>query len=223
MSVERLHSGTSVTFVKLWALPLVVLLNGCWAGRLLSERDLAYRHAAVRWVYRTGGQIGNEFVFIAPIKNYVYDLQIGKNCILVTEGPFGCMEGGPWRPTFALDLETGKFVPAKPLRKKYTFKGGSWKEKEGALCQINRDVAIREPLSGDEIMIGKPGAPLSSYVPLLRLAKNKRFGSALVGLHAVFPDKDTLVLGEFQGYVICVDLGRIPEMHEETPASVRAQ
>lgn len=95
----------------------------CWPGHVLSRGEIGYSHPAVRWVYRAGGQIGNVLYFVVPIENIVRDLQIGEGCVVIEEGPFGCIEQGPYRPQYAVRLQDGKRISGELVSRQYTFVG----------------------------------------------------------------------------------------------------
>ena len=183
-------------------------LPGCWPGRLMAGCEFPHRHPAVRWVYRTGGQWGWMYIISWPIRNCVHDLQLGRGCVIVKEGPLGCMEWGLWRPQYALDLKTGRFAFGRPTEKKWTYVSDKWDRPGNRFVfPIGEDIELRIPQPCRELHLGRPGAPEKAFVRLLALREGKE--SLGASMHAV-RTRDVLVIGMFDGYVICLDLKKLP-------------
>jgi hypothetical protein len=178
----------------------------------MSTSEFTHRHPAVRWVYRTGGQIGNEFWAIMPIRNSLHDLQAGDGCVVVQEGPAGCLQGGPWRPVYSIDLKTGAIGLGR-------LTSGHW-------VSVNTDYAgPEEDLPGwrgrlpgqwtvwitptcRDICLGKVDGSPESYTRLLSMREDGGFSPSLWAVEA---QPGVMVIGSFSGYVICVDLAMLPE------------
>jgi hypothetical protein len=182
-----------------------------------------YAHPAVRWVYKTGGQIGMDFVVVWPIDNYVHDVFPGNGCVVVKEGPFGCMQTGPWRPEYALDLETGALTFGEPTARDFSYLGTSWSQTDKVWHgRIDERAAILLVDDCRELRIGRPDAERESYVAILRIPEGESLGRSL---NFVRPEKGLLVIGMWGGYVICIDLTKVPEISGGTtsrPAALAA-
>ncbi len=186
-------------------------LVGCWSGHRMADRELAYRHPSVRWVYRTGGQLGLKFVYPAFVENHVHDLQKGSGCVVVTEGGPGCMTSAPWRPITALNIETG--VPMSGQRTtddEPSFLLGDRSEWLDATRQsvsnLGRNVKLILSESSAELCMTRSSDASEDQIRLATLAASRSFG---VPVYALWYDEKTVVVGLFQGYVICIDLSEV--------------
>jgi hypothetical protein len=186
---------------------LALLLNGCWAGHTVPLSSFEKTHESLRWAYEPGGQIGNEFILMLwPIHNRVHDLFPGRGCVIVREGPAGCMEGGPWRPEWALDLQTGRLTSGRPIDRKRIYASGTWREGQGTTIRVDHDIGLWISPECDELRVGRAGEPAERMTSVL---KDKSRSALDTSVHYVRTD-DVLVVGMFSGYVLCIDLTKIP-------------
>lgn len=198
---------------RLHFLPLtLLLLTGCWTGGALRGREIAYKHEAVTWIYRTGGQIGVFGILLLPIGNDLLDLQPGDGCVHVREGHLGgqCSAAPQARlqVSHVLDLQSGG--PAfgrSPARH---------------IDHAEPNCADRghcERAVDDRLSVYSAGETGRLYL---------RLPSEVLVLHAKYPDPnvtfepwlgapiaafrtpgDLLVVGLSQGYVVCIDMNKL--------------
>jgi len=192
----------------------LLFFSGCWKGGPLPENQIAYKHDAVLWAYKTGGQIGRYGIVLVPVDNELLDLQPGDGCVHVREGQTGgqcsATPQASLQLTHALDLRTGHpvFAPGPTKRiehPKPICRGdrGYWETK----VDNNLSVYVAgetwrlylRTLSDVLILRATHPDPHVTFQPWL--------GVPIAAFR--MPD-DLLVLGLSQGYVICVDLKKLP-------------
>lgn len=186
---------------------------GCWTGDLLPENHIAYRHVAVAWVYKTGGQIGRFGVLPVRVDNELLDLQPGDACVHVTEGQKGgqCSAApqANMQTTLALDLKTGRPVRATAPPQhvghpepKCIADQGHWEIAVEDLSVYSAGetgcLYLRLPFDLLVLQVKYPD-PQVTYQPWLG-----------VPITAFRMPGNLLVVGLSQGYVLCLDLAKLP-------------
>jgi len=216
----RQHSHTyAMSYMMNGAVALVLgllFLSGCWTGGPLPANEIAYKHDAVLWAYKTGGQIGRYGIVFAPVQNDLLDLQPGVGCVLVREGQTGgqCSAApqADIQLKHALDLRTGHPVSAHTPTKsaeypKPILRGnpGNWE------WEMRVDDTLSVYIPGET---GRLYMRVPADVLILRVKypdPHVKYEPWLGVPIAAFRTADhTLVLGLSQGYVICVDLTKLP-------------
>jgi hypothetical protein len=202
-------------------LPVVALflLPGClWPGARASDRDFEGQHSSVRWVYKTGGQIGVRYALVWVVDNEVHDLQVGNGCAVITEGPEYCDTYGFWNPDYGLDLSNGRPLPPKLAARESSYvlayvddkKPDRWRYK------LPKGLFAYVPSKGNEIYLGREGMS-DDDCTLLVSTKKKDVGLSSIR-HAVVQG-DSLLLLATDRYVICVDLTKIPGLLPHSPSA----
>ena len=188
----------------LLALGLAVL-TGCWPGRTMGPAEFEYVHPSVRWAYETGGQIGNKFVFIAPIRNVIYSLESGPECVVVEEGCLGCMEIGWWRPRYALDLQTGRLTIGQPDGRDDGRVDPKYRTPDS--LRIDLETQLVTPAQTRDLYVGRPGAPPDQLTLLLRGKPEQ----SLIGVDELVQATDEMIVISLGNrYVVCIDLTQLP-------------
>lgn len=215
--LQRHCIGRHVAFLSLVGL-LLGLGAGCTCGRLLEPKDLGQTHPSIKWVYRTGTQLGTFWNSPMIARQCANDVELGEGCVLVHEvGP-----GGEWntivRDTVGLRLKDGKRISPIVATPRSSFEAkeltkdqltGDSAPPAHSLWQIETDIQLYTVLPADrELYVGKVGQPLSQYIRLMTLPEKGNFGSTLRYVRA---DDHTMILcfGS-EGYVICLDPTMIP-------------
>ncbi len=193
-----------------FALPF---LTGCWTGGPLSEDRIAYKHDAVRWVYRTGGQFGFYLYVCAPVPNDLLDLQPGDGCVHVREGHTGgqcsATAQASLQVSHVLDLRTGRAaVSLRPARRI-----------EHSTPVLRADRGQWETRVDDRLSVYTDGETgrlylnLPSEVLVLRVKDPdpKAIHDPFLGvpIAAFRMADDLLIVGLSNGYVVCIDLRKL--------------
>lgn len=186
----------------------MLLLPGCWTGGLAPKDQIAYQHGSVRWVYKAGGQLAVLWgIILVPVANRILDVQPGEGCVLVTEGN----EGGGCsvtpqarlRGTHALSLATGRPTMAgratrrnEPLRAVWHEDRRTWE------THIDEEISAHGSLETNRLFLHLP-----SDILILEIVQDDSLGWVASAFRT--PD-DLLVLGLSYGYVVCVDMKKLP-------------
>lgn len=113
------------TYITLLSLLSMLASTGCIVpGGILAERQISYRHPAVNWVYKAGGQYGWTQILMVPIpfgypsffSHHMSRPSVASNRIWLSEQQWrsgGCSglyrcDYGPKR--IELDLDTGRAI-----------------------------------------------------------------------------------------------------------------
>ena len=193
---------------RLYCLSIALLfLPGCWTGGLAKKDQIAYQHESVRWVYKAGGQLAVLWgIILVPQGNRILDVQPGEGCVLVTEGDESGCSAAPQarlRGTHALNLATGHPTIAlgsthryEPLRTVWQEDRKTWK------THIDKDLSAHGSLETNTFFLHLPSDILILEVPQ---------GNSLGWVISAFRmPEDVLILGLSYGYVVCVDMKKLP-------------
>ena len=212
-------------FLRIGTLVLgLLLLPGCWKGGALPRNEIAYQHDAVLWTYKTGGQIGRWGILLGPVRNDLLDLQPGAECVLVREGQTGgqCSAApqADLQLTHALDLKSGRSVTARPTTRRIEYPEPILRADQG-YWELPVDDSISVYVAGEtgRVYLRMPGDVLilRATYPDPHVTYQPWLGVPIAAFRA---DEDLLVLGLSHGYVVCVDLKKLPQRQgPQTPAS----
>jgi len=183
------------------------LVRSFHPGRVLDD-ELAYRHPSVRWVYRSGKELGSIFGCIPNVRRiYIKRIVPGDGCVLVWGGAPGCIEGTSTSHVATLDLATGRDTSGEPTGDEAT---STWLDWDGSRwCGTYFGLKWILPHPTQEVYVAEdPESPDSKPMRLLALTGEDHFSPALYGLR--FPD-GTLVIANFNGYIVCVDLNALTQ------------
>lgn len=185
---------------------LLSISSGCWTGGLAKKSDIAYQHESVRWVYKAGGQLGVYAVVLVPMSNRILDVQPGDQCVLVTEGEEGgqcsATPRAALRGTHALDLKTGRPMLGRATRSRVERLVPVWADdRRSWTTRIDEHIVVNGSLGSGRILLRLPAETLILDV------KDASPGWIISGFQ--MPD-NSLVLGFSYGYVLCIDMAKLP-------------
>lgn len=193
-------------------------LAGC--GGIVADYELAYRHPSVRWVYRTGKELETLWYLPYLRQIHIHRLEVGSGCVVIEGGGPGCMSGWSSGYIATLDLETGRHTARKAI-----FRGHAeyvrlhWDRRTMRSTGSYRGVTLMIPMMSNEIHIGCSEDSNGKLTRVLRLRGSRSFSPSL---YARRPANDVLVIGTFDGYVLCVDLKMLPDFPTSSSNKVRA-
>ena len=190
---------------------LLFCASGCWTGGLLAEDRITYKDKSVLWVYRTGSQIGLWGGFLPmPTRNELLDLQPGDSCIYVTEGQTGgqCSAAAQanLRVSHALDLRTGRPVIARGPARRINYAEPVWPGGNRWELRIDDTLSVSCDNDTSCVYVLLPSRALVLDVREPGVTGSPRVGAPIAAFRA--PD-DLLIVGLSDGYVVCVDLGKL--------------
>jgi hypothetical protein len=181
------------------------VIRAVYAGHVLDDAQVAHRHASVRWVWRSGKELGWMMGVIPHIRRvYVKEVAAGNGCVHVWGGAPGCIFGTSTRHVVTLDVETGREGSGDPAGRKAEYVNLEWDGRRwtGTWAGLTWIVAGE----ARELRVARAEQPAGVSVPLLAVPGEADLGVSLYGLR--FGD-GTLVLATFEGYVLCIDLGAV--------------
>jgi hypothetical protein len=189
--------------------------SGCWKGGSLPENQIAFKHDAVLWVYKTGGQLGRYGIVPVPVGNDLLDVQPGDGCVHITEGQTGGQDStapqASLQLTHALDLKTGRsiFAPghAKPIEYSKPIcrgDGGYWE------LELDNNLSVYVPGETGRVYLRR--GPSEVLILRVKFADPRVtcYPWPGVPIAAFHTPGDLLVLGLSEGFVICVDPKKLP-------------
>ena len=193
----------------------LLFLTGCWTGGPLRQNQIAYKHGSVLWVYKTGAQIGVWGGFLlTSVSNDLLDLQPGDDCVHVKEGQTGGQCSAAPQASLAvshvLDLRTGR--PA--------FAHGSARPIKHPQPICRADLGHWETPVDDQLSVYSAGETgrlylcLPSELLILHVCLSDMYGPNEpflgVPIAAFRMPNDLLVIGLSQGYIVCIDMRKLP-------------
>lgn len=214
---KRTSSSARLPVILAVLLPVV---GGCWPGHRMADRELVYRHPAVRWVWRTGGQLGAIYFVPSTWRNVVADLKTGEGCVILTEAGPGDIVWSPWRVTTAIRLDSGSPVFGRPLDKhEWTYL--SWERSEADrrfVAPLTAELEnVWENCSEHELYVRRTGSS-GNGIKLLALRESERVGAVD---HAVEFPENVIVVGTTRGYVLCIELDELRPRPSDTGSSLQ--
>jgi len=138
-------------------------------------------------------------------------MQRGDGCVVVTEGTYEQTKAALLRPKYALDLATGKRIGGTAVAEELTeFKAGRVGDKWYVPTAEGYTLILSACCK--HLYIMPVGETAAAQTHLLSLPEGCNLGT---DVHVLKFD-DTLVLGMIEGYVVCVDLSKLPQQETQT-------
>lgn len=195
-------------------------MGGCWPGHRMSDRELVYRHPAVRWVWRTGGQLGAIFCVPALLRNDVSDLKTGDGCVILAETGPGDIAWSPWGVSTAIGLESGSPVFGWPLDKhEWTYISSSERSEADRRLVVPLTPQLEnvwDDCSQNELYVRWTGSS-GKGIKLLALREFELMGWVD---HVVKFPGNVIVVGT-TGYVLCIELDELRTRPSGTGSSLQ--
>jgi hypothetical protein len=182
------------------------MINGCWAGHRIPDAKLVDKHSCVRWVYKSGGQLGVFFIYIFPVPNNILCMEYAEDRLIITEGELNNeFVSAPWKASFALNLQTGEPTPVFLKHDVHRYNSPEkWDLKNGRF-DYSTNNNLRVVVKNNDMFIGKFDAPIETYTKILKLKD-----SGDPAIFSLLPN-DVMVFQIGSNYIVCVDMKKLPE------------
>ncbi len=246
--MSQASTRTHSILMLLLAAAILPAVVGCSeTGSLWSVGNgLQYRHEAVLWVYKAGRQYIDPPPSGKNILGLPYETGHSIEGLFATrEAGTGRLAihfyEVPWNTkslhrifAVSIDAKTGQGVPFEPEKLKIvscalecgssrhvldpTTKRSHWETEVWGNAGRYTLYEARSPDGGLEVHIGSEGQAMSDCEKLLVYEEHKGCSCALGGQFLKLRDINCLVLSPGGGYLVCIDLSKLP-----TPVSATTQ